>query len=94
VIVTGPAAGGASASGQPSGSTMTDPATQSAPRSVPVRSQAATNIRLTPASACTLITSAARSPAGRGAAGQLTGAHSSWAPASAGSRTHSGNSRS
>ncbi len=82
------------ASGYPSGSAMTEPATQSTPRSVPSRSQAATNIRFTPASACTRVTSAARSPAGRGTAGQFTGAHSSCAPSRAGSRTHSGNSRS
>ena len=35
-----------------------------------------------------------RSPSGRGAAGQFTGAQSSCAPDSAGRRTHSGNSRS
>src|SRR5690349_18603213 len=70
VMVIGPAVMVASASGHPSASTMTDPATQSTPRSSPVRSQAAMNIRLTAAPAWTRTISAGRSPSGRGNAEQ------------------------
>ena len=53
---------------------MSVPLIQSTPRSTPQRSATTTYTPLTEASAWTLVTSAGRSPAGHGAAGQLTGA--------------------
>ena len=64
------------------------------PRSARHRSATTTNTPFTQASACTRTTSQGRSPAGTGMAGQFTGAAMRSAPASAGSLTHSGNSRS